>query len=325
MDLHALEVFCKIVELKSFSRAAEAVLLSQPTVSGHIKVLEDALGLRLFDRAGKHISTTQAGELLYGYARRILTLRAEAEQALAEFKGGLKGSLCIGGSSIPGAYILPPLIARFKQDYPDVKIHLKIGDSREACHAVAEGHCDLAAVGARFEDTRLRFEPLAEDEMVLVVPPKHPWARRPSARVKDLPGQPFIVREVGSGSRQYAERALAEKGLDPGELRVVAEMGSNEAVRQAVKAGFGVAIMSRRAVEDDLKAGSLAAVRIESVRFLRQFYIASHRTRTQSPACRAFLRLLGKGDGAAAGPAGPAAGGGAPRPARQRGSDRRHP
>jgi DNA-binding transcriptional LysR family regulator len=301
VDLHELEVFCKIVELKSFSRAAEAVRLSQPTVSGHIKALEDALGLRLFDRAGKTITTTQAGELLYGYGRRLLTLRAEAEQALAEFKGGLKGSLCIGGSSVPGAYILPPFIARFKQDYPEVTIYLKIGDSREACRAVAEGHCDLAAVGARFEDARLAFEPLAEDELVLVVPRRHPWARRPSVRLKDLAGQPFIVREVGSGSRQYAERALAEKGLDTETLRVVAEMGSNEAVRQAVKAGSGLAIISRRAVEDDLKAGSLAAVRIESIRFLRQFYIASHRTRTQSPACRAFLRFLAADDGAAAG------------------------
>ena len=297
MDLRELQVFCKIVELKSFSRAAEAVLLTQPTVSGHIKALEEALGLRLFDRAGKSVTPTQAGELLYGYARRMLTLRAEAEQAIGEFKGGLTGSLCIGGSSIPGAYVLPPLIARFMQDYPDVKIHLKIGDSREACRAVAEGHCDLAAVGARFEDARLHFEPLAEDEMVLVVPPRHPWARRPAVALKDLPGEPFIVREVGSGSRQYAERALAERGVDPGKLRVAAEMGSNEAVRQAVKAGSGVAILSRRAVEDDLKGGSLAAVRIESVRFLRQFYIASHRARTKSPACRAFLRFLGKGEG----------------------------
>lgn len=303
MDLHALEVFCKIVELKSFSRAAEAVLLSQPTVSGHIKALEDELGLRLFDRAGRTITTTQAGDLLYGYARRILALRAEAEQAMAEFKGGLKGSLCIGGSSIPGAYVLPPLIARFKQQYPEVTIHLKIGDSREACRAVAEGHCDLAAVGARFEDARLTFEPLAEDELVLVVPPGHPWSRQASVRLRDLPGQPFIVREVGSGSRQYAERALAERGLDPAGLRVVAEMGSNEAVRQAVKAGSGVAIISRRAVEDDLKAGLVAAVRIDNVRFVRQFYIASHRARTRSPACQAFLRFLGKGD--AAGPPAP--------------------
>jgi DNA-binding transcriptional LysR family regulator len=302
MDLRELQAFCKIVELKSFSRAAEAVLLTQPTVSGHIKALEEALGLRLFDRSGKHVTPTQAGELLYGYARRMLAVRDEAEQALAEFKGGLKGSLCIGGSSIPGAYVLPPLIARFKLDYPDVRIHLKIGDSREACRAVAEGHCDLAAVGARFDDARLHFEPLAEDEMVLVVPSRHPWARRASVRLKDLPGQPFIVREVGSGSRQYAERALAERGLDPGKLRVAAEMGSNEAVREAVKAGSGVAILSRRAVQDDLKARTLAGVRIESVRFLRHFYIASHRTRTKSPACRAFLKFLGKGEGPAEGP-----------------------
>ena len=303
MDLHALQVFCKIVELKSFSRAAEAVLLTQPTVSGHIKVLEDSLGLRLFDRAGKQVTTTQAGELLYGYARRILALRAETEQALAEFKGGLKGSLCIGGSSVPGAYVLPPLIARFKQDYPEVTIHLKIGDSREVCRSVAEGHCDLAAVGAKFDDARLHFEPLAEDELVLVAPRGHPWARRPSVRLAELPGQPFIVREVGSGSRRYAEQALGERGLDPKALRVMAEMGSNEAVRQAVKAGSGLAIISRRAVEDDLKVGALVAVRIESVRFLRQFYIAAHRTRTKSPACRAFLRLLGKLDGAPGGPA----------------------
>jgi DNA-binding transcriptional LysR family regulator len=232
----------------------------------------------------------------------MLAVRDEAEQALTEFKGGLKGSLCIGGSSIPGAYVLPPLIARFKQEYPDVRIHLKIGDSREACRAVAEGHCDLAAVGARFDDARLHFEPLAEDEMVLVVPSRHPWARRGSVRLKDLPGQPFIVREVGSGSRQYAERALADRGLDSGRLHVVAEIGSNEAVREAVKAGSGVAILSRRAVQDDLKAGTLAAVRIESVRFQRQFYIASHRARTKSPACRAFLRFLGKGEAPADAP-----------------------
>ena len=292
MDLRELQAFCKIVERKSFSRAAEAMLLSQPTVSGHIKTLEDALGLRLFDRSGKQVTPTQAGDLLYGYARRILALFGEAEQALAEFKGGLKGSLCIGGSSIPGSYVLPPLIARFKQEYPGVKIHLQIGDSRAACRSVAEGHCDLAAVGAKFDDARLRFEPLADDEMMLVVPRSHAWARKRTARLKDLLGQPFIVREVGSGSRQFAEQTLAARGLDPRDLTVVAEMGSNEAVRQAVKAGFGMAIISHRAVEDDLRAGALAAVRLDSVRFVRQFFLAAHKTRTQSPACRAFLRFV---------------------------------
>jgi DNA-binding transcriptional LysR family regulator len=298
VDLHELQVFCKIMEHKSFSRAGEAMSLSQPTVSGHIKALEDELGLRLFDRAGKHVTPTQAGDLLFGYARRILALRGEAEQALAEFKGGLKGSLCIGGSSVPGSYVLPPLIAQFKQECPGVKIHLRIGDSREACRAVAEGHCDLAAVGARFDDARLHFEPLVEDEMVLVVPRAHAWARRRAVRPRDLPGQPFIVREVGSGSRQFAEQTLAARDMDPRDLTVVAEMGSNEAVRQAVKAGYGVAIISRRSVEDDLKSGTVAAVRIEGVRLVRQFYLASHKTRTQSPACRAFIRFVGKGNGA---------------------------
>jgi len=136
MDLKTLEVFCRIVELRSFTRAAEAVSLTQPTVSGHIKELETELGLPLLDRAGRSVTPTRAGEILYGYARRILGLRMEAQQAIGEHKGGLTGDLAVGSSSIPGAYVLPPLIAAFKQDHPEAALTLHVSGSREIVRGV---------------------------------------------------------------------------------------------------------------------------------------------------------------------------------------------
>lgn len=294
MDIRALEVFCKICELGSFSRAAEAVLLTQPTVSGHIKTLEEAVGLRLFDRARKRVVPTKAGELLYGYARRILALRAEAQQALDEYKGGIKGALVVGASSIPGGYVLPSLAAQFKATHPDVSLTLRISDSREIARAVTEGQVELGVVGAKFDEARLTYEKFIEDELVLTVPAHHPWAKRPSVRLADLRKEPFILREVGSGSRKTMERVLAEKGVDPQALHVVAEMGSTEAVRQGVKAGAGVAIMSCRAIEADVKCRTLFIVPIQDVRITRDFYLITHKTRSRSPLCKAFVAFLQK-------------------------------
>lgn len=294
MDVRALEVFCKIVELKSFSRAAEAVLLTQPTVSGHIKALETELGLRLFDRAGKTVAPTRAGEILYGYARRILALREEAVQAITEHKGGLRGHLTLGGSSIPGAYILPPLVAAFKRGHPDVTISLHVSGSREIVRDVIEGGCEVGMVGARFEEGRVQYEPFARDELVLAVPAGHPWAGRGTVRLGELAGQPFIMRERGSGTRKVMEQALAERDVDPGSLRVVLEVTGNEAVRQAVKSGAGISIISRRAIEDDIRCKTVAALRVQGVRLVRDFFLVTHRSRSRSPLGEAFLAFLAR-------------------------------
>jgi DNA-binding transcriptional LysR family regulator len=292
MDLRALEVFCKIVELGSFSRAAEAVLLTQPTVSGHIKALETELGLRLLDRAGRTVTPTRAGELLHGYARRILALREEAQQAINEHKGGLKGHLVIGGSSIPGAYILPSLVAAFKRGHPDVTISLHVSGSRDIVRGVIDGTCEVGMVGARFDEGRVHYEPYEEDELVLAVPAAHPWAGRSSVRLAELAGQPFIMRERGSGTRKVMEQAMLDHALNPGGLRVVLEVTGNEAVRQALKAGAGVSIISRRAIEDDIRCKMVAALRIQGVRLVRDFFLVTHKSRSRSPLGKAFLSLL---------------------------------
>lgn len=292
MDVRALEVFCKIVELRSFSKAAEAVLLTQPTVSGHIKALETELGLRLFDRAGRTVTPTRAGEILYGYARRILALREEAQQAINEHKGGLKGHLTLGGSNIPGAYILPPLLAAFKREHPEVTISLHISGSRDIVRGVIEGTYEVAMVGARFEEGRVHYEPFAQDELVLAVPAMHPWATRSTVRLTELVGQPFIMRERGSGTRKVMEQALTDHAVDPGSLRVVLEVTGNEAVRQALKAGAGISVISRRAIEDDIRHKTVAALRIHGVRLVRDFFLVTHRSRSRSPLGKAFLSFL---------------------------------
>ena len=292
MDVRALEVFCKIMELRSFSRAAEAVLLTQPTVSGHIKALEAELGLRLFDRTSKTVTPTRAGEILHGYARRILALREEAQQAINEHKGGLKGHLPIGGSSIPGAYILPALVAAFKQGHPDVTITLHISGSRDIVRGVIEGTCEVGMVGARFEEGRVHYDPFAQDELILAVPAAHPWAGRSSVRLAELAGQPFIIRERGSGTRKVMEQALADHAMDLAGLRLVLEVNGNEAVRQAIKAGAGIAIISRRAIEDDIRCKMLTPLRIQGVRLLREFFLVTHKSRSRSPLGKAFLAFL---------------------------------
>ena len=293
MDIHVLDLFCRIVESGSFSKAADAVYLTQPTVSGHIKKLEEDVGVRLLDRLGHRATPTKAGDLLYRYAKRILTLRQEAQQALDEFKGGLKGELILGASSVPGGYLLPPLIGPFRARYPDISVVLKVSYSKEIIEAVIDGAYEVGAVGAQFDDGRLEYQTFSEDEMVLVVPPTHPWASRRSVKASELPSQPFLIRERGSGTRKILEQALEQRNLSISVFKVIGELGSNEAIRQAVKAGGGIAIISRLAVASDIKCRELNAIPVSGLKLTRAFYLITHRHRSHSPICNAFLAFIG--------------------------------
>ena len=292
MDLWRLHIFCKVVELKSFSRAASAVYLSQPTVSSHIKDLENHFECKLIDRLGREVAPTKAGELLYGYAAKMIALKESAERALAEFQGNIKGHLTIGGSTIPGGYILPPLLGKFKQTYPEVTISLVEGDTARIVEDTIKGRVELGIVGAKAEEIQLVHRRVMDDEMFLIVPRGHKWAARGRVSAEELTSEPFIMREPGSGTRKSIEQVLDKAGHALGNLNVVAEMGSTEAVRQAIKAGVGVSILSECAVADELAGGSLRKIVIEGVSFLRAFYLIVHKHRTQSPLCRSFIEFL---------------------------------
>jgi DNA-binding transcriptional LysR family regulator len=292
MDLRRLEVFVKVAELGSFSRAAEALSLTQPTVSEHVRALEDDVGVQLLDRLGRGATPTPAGELLLTYARRVLVLMREARQALDRFQGRMSGELVVGGSTIPGEYVLPALIGQFRAKYPDISISLRIGSSRQVSEWVEEGRVEVAVVGARPASRALAARELMADEMVMVVPADHPWAARTSVTLADVRGEPLILRERGSGSREALERALGEVGMDLPAFRVVGEMGSTQAVKQAVRAGIGVALISRRAVEDECRAGLLRCVKVSGLNVARSFHVVTHRERTRSPLAQAFLEYV---------------------------------
>jgi DNA-binding transcriptional LysR family regulator len=292
VDLRQLEVFAGVYELRSFSRAASALRLTQSTVSEHVRLLEEELGTRVFDRLSRETVPTRAGELLYGYARQMLLLRTEARQALDQFLGQVTGTLLVGASTIPGEYVLPAVIGRFRGHHPRVAITLQISDSRGIAQAVLDGQVDMGVVGADPGNRVLETRTLMPDELVLVIPPSHAWAGRDEATLAEVRTEPLIVREPGSGSRQALERALESSGGGLEDMQVVAEMGSTSAIKQAVKAGVGVSIVSRRAVEDECRHGLLGCVKLKDLAVTRQFYVVVHAGRSRSPLCQAFLEFL---------------------------------
>ncbi|OIP96584.1 MAG: LysR family transcriptional regulator, partial [Syntrophobacteraceae bacterium CG2_30_61_12] len=287
-----MEIFCRVLELKSFTKAAEAVYLSQPTISEHVRTLEELLGEKLIDRLGKEVLPTPAGRILYQYALKILQLREEAIQAIARYRGDLSGKLVLGASTIPGTYVLPKWIGSFKADHPDIQISLQIGSTGSVVESVLNGELEFGMVGSRWEDRRLQLEALFSDELVLAVYAGHPWAELTEVPMSALYGEPFIMRRRGSGTRMVMSEILGAHGFDFSRLTVVAEVAGTEVVRESIKARIGVSILSRQAVADDIRHGVLQAVPIQGIRFGRPFYLVRRAGRELSPVSSAFLEHL---------------------------------
>jgi DNA-binding transcriptional LysR family regulator len=257
-----------------------------------VRALEEDLGVQLLDRLGRGAAPTPAGTLLLGYANRILVLMREARQAVDRFQGRLLGELIVGGSTIPGEYILPALIGQFKTKYPDISISLRVGSSQQVSEWVEEGRVEIGVVGARPSSRVLVARELMADQMVIVVPAEHPWTRRESVTLADIRAEPLVLRERGSGTREALELALAEAGTDLAAFRVAGEMGSTQAVKQAVRAGIGVTLVSRLAVEDECRARLLVCVRVQDLDVRRSFHLVTHRDRSRSPLAQAFLEFI---------------------------------
>jgi DNA-binding transcriptional LysR family regulator len=297
MDLHRLEIFCKVVEFKSFTLAAEALSLSQPTVSEHIRSLEEMAGSKLVDRLGRELRLTPAGHILHRYALKLLHLREEARQALAASRNELLGRLVIGASTIPGSYLLPQIIGAFKAKHPTIQITLRIANTAAIGEMVLKGEAGLGLVGSKWPENRLNFEEVYLDELTLAVSPQHPWATLQEVELEELYGQPFIVRERGSGTQMAVQEILAAHGLEFAKLTAAAEMPNTEAVRQSIKAGVGIGILSRLAVAAELAYGDLVAVSLRGVELRRPIYLVQRQGRDLplvSAAFGKFVRVSGK-------------------------------
>jgi DNA-binding transcriptional LysR family regulator len=292
MDLWPLHIFCRVIECKSFSRAAGIVHLSQPSISSHIKELESHFGCQLIDRLPREAVPTQAGRLLYAYARRLLTLRDETEAAMSRHQGKFQGRLEVGGSTIPGTYLLPKILGGFKARYPRVTLALVIRDTAEVIAGVRDGALELGVVGAAAREKLILQEKLIEDEMRLVVSAEHPWAGRKRVSLSALVGEPFIIREQGSGTLRSIQDELVRVGRNADDFNVVAELGSTEAIRQGIRNRVGVSILSTLAVAEDLENGTLVALEVEGLDLKRGFFLIRHRQRSLSPLAAAFTGFL---------------------------------
>jgi DNA-binding transcriptional LysR family regulator len=284
IDFRHLETFSRVAELKSFSKAANDLFLTQPTVSGHILSLEQSLSLRLFDRTGKGIRLTKAGEVFLKYASKILSFRKDLLNALSEFSQGIRGELSLGASTIPGEYLLPKLMGHFKKDYPHFIISLKIADTKEIVQYVLQDNIELGIIGAKLDHSSLHYEKFEEDEIIVVAPSDHPLIRKRRVTLEELLNEPWIIREEGSGTQIAVEKALRKKGKSLKQFNVAMEMGSTSSVKEGVKAKLGLAFISRRAAEEELNQGRFSQIDVEGIEPIsRQIYIVSHRGRTLSP------------------------------------------
>jgi DNA-binding transcriptional LysR family regulator len=293
LDLHKLEIFYWVAELKSFSLAAEHLSLRQPTVSAHVQELEAALRGKLLYRIPGKVSLTPLGQLLAEKARTLLTFKRETVAAVEQFQGKLFGELWVGGSNIPGEYLLPPKLAAFIRIHPEVKPVLRIGDSARIVEEVLEGKVEIGLVGFKNADARLSFDKIWQDEMVLTVPKVHPWSRRKSVRLADLSLEKFISREQGSGTLDSFRHLLARHRQSPHDLLHVAmELGSTAAVKEALISGFGISILSRTSISRELAAGILVGIPIRGLKLERNFYEVCYKQRPLSPVAQAFRKFL---------------------------------
>jgi DNA-binding transcriptional LysR family regulator len=295
IDFRHLETFCRVAALKSFSRAADDLFLTQPTVSGHILSLERFLSLRLFDRTGREIRLTKAGEMFLRYASKILTVRKDLLNALSEFSQGIRGELSLGASTIPGEYLLPRLMGDFKRAHPRLTLSLKISDTKDIVQELLQGHIEFGLIGAKVDHPSLHYEKFEEDEIIVIAPCGHPLTRKRSVGFEDLLKEPWIIREEGSGTQMAVEKVLRKKGKSLKDFNVAIEMGSTSSVKEGVKAKLGLAFISRRAVEEELNRNLFTSITLEGLESIsRQIYIVSQRGKTVSPAGMEFLRFLKK-------------------------------
>jgi len=289
LDLHKLEIFYWVMELESFSLAAEHLSLRQPTISAHMRTLEQQIGVKLCDRISGRIVPTPVGKLLKQQATRLLNLKNETLAALDAVRGKVRGEFRLGGSSVPGEYILPGMLGKFVGDFPEVKPILRIGDSEEILEAILDGEVEVGFVGFKTIDRRLAWQSLWVDEMVVAVAGTHPWARAREVALAELNGERFLVRETGSGTLRSFSRLLGSKVE---RLQIIMELGSAAAIKEAVIDGLGVSVLSRATIRREVKAGLIKEVRLKGLKLERQFYQVVQRERTLSSVAKAFLQFL---------------------------------
>ena len=293
MQLKQLEIFVQVARLHSFSRAAEALYLTQPTVSAHMNALEEELGTRLVVRSTKELRLTPPGQVLERYAAEILGLCQLAEQEVRTAAGAIAGTLSIAASTVPAQYLLPQALPALRQRYPQVFFQVRQGDSSQVIQWMTENGAELGIVGAPAQRPGLLCVPFLTERLVIAAPNTPPYQRLEGNLTPQLLRTlPFLVREPGSGTRKQADQFLRSLGLEPQALNLAAQLESTESILQGVKYGLGVSIVSQYAAREEAAAGRILLFHWDSPLLGRQFYLLYRRSAALSPAAAMLLQEL---------------------------------
>lgn len=287
MLLHQLEVFIRVADRNSFSKAAESLFLSQSTVSSHINNLEKSMGQKLFDRLGKEVVLTPFGQKLYPWAREILVLKDKTLWEMKEWSGKIEGNLSIAASTVPSQYAIPFLIAKFRETHHGIKFMLEQSGSEKVAEKLVKGEAEIGLLGKLYNREQLTYIPFAEETFVLITPPN--LHLKPNLSLADLAGYPFLFRKSDSGTQANLEQMLAASGAALSELEVVGYFDSLESLKESVKEGVGISIISSIAAADWVKNKMLNAYELAELSEKRLFYFAYHKKRTLSPLAKAFM------------------------------------
>jgi len=292
MDDHKLKVFCTVAETRSFSKTSEIIHLTQPAVSLQIQSLEEVYETKLFDRSSSTVALTPAGEVLYKYAKEILALYASVEKVIGKLTGLVKGSITIGACSNVGNYLLPSVITDFKKTHQKVKVHLLVCNTKRVIELLNSGSIDLGLVSVDSVRQKMIVKKLVSDELLVIVSPDHPWAKKKEVPISDLTKEPFIFREAGSGTRQMIEKFLARHGITPHEMKISTVLGSTEAIKDVVENGLGISIISGWAARKESKYGTLRLLRLKEEKMVRDFSLIINKNSVSSRALDEFLTFL---------------------------------
>lgn len=287
MDFDQLITFLEVAQLGNFSRAAEKVLRSQPAVSAQIRQLEEEYGTKLFDRTKKSVTLTPAGELLLDYVRRLLALRQESLQAVADSGSETRGILSIGANETTFLYVLPELLSRYHRTYPQVRITVYRNFSHKVLQKVEDDELELGVVTLPLRSTSLSAISIFRDPLVWIVSSDSPLAKKGSVTLDELADQDLILHKMGS------LRRLMEKQLRPFKslLQVTMELTSAEMVKKFVAAGLGVSMISESFVQEELREGTIKILHTDGEQSYRELGVVHHEGRSLSRAAQAFLEM----------------------------------
>lgn len=290
MDIKQLEAFVYVVETCSFSKAGELLHLTQPTISSHILSLERELNIKLIVRTTKETYPSEAGKLLYNYAKEILIMRENAVQAIRMFSQEMRGTITVAASTIPGQYYLPKILQSFREKYPDIKFNIQMTDSSDVVDRITTRTAEVGFSGTEIDAPKCIYREFADDKLVVITPNEERFRQYVGKGfpIRQIREEPFISRESGSGTRKETEAFLRELGINVAELKTAVEVRSTESIIKMVSEGMGVAVLSKSACEDYQQFGKVLAFDFDNITLRRKLYIIKHKNSILSPIAQVF-------------------------------------